>query len=168
MSQSAILIYLAVMTGLLTCLAWKVSDEELAQRQAAESRLKAQNPRAFELRERMILEHGRPGSRWERRKSKRETKRRTGKTGRRAGEETRTEEAPRNVVVAFVLLSIYDGARASGVFCVERFGAWRGCSAVIVCLFGFLPARFPSVHFFRAWGARACASPVQVSESKKG
>lgn len=61
--QSAILIYLAVMTGLLTCLAWRVSDEELAQRQAAESRLKAQNPRAFELRERMILEHGRPGSR---------------------------------------------------------------------------------------------------------
>ena len=53
----------AVMTGLLTCLAWKVSDEELAQRQAAESRLKGQNPRAFELRERMILEHGRPGSR---------------------------------------------------------------------------------------------------------
>ena len=51
------------MTGLLTCLAWKVSDEELAQRQAAESRLKGQNPRAFELRERMILEHGRPGSR---------------------------------------------------------------------------------------------------------
>lgn len=62
-SQSAILIYLAVMTGLLTCLAWKVSEEELAQRQAAESRLKGQNPRAFELRERMILEHGRPGSR---------------------------------------------------------------------------------------------------------
>ncbi|CAM9479251.1 unnamed protein product [Ectocarpus sp. 12 AP-2014] len=61
-SQSAILIYLAVMTGLLTCLAWKVSEEELAQRQAAESRLKGQNPRAFELRERMILEHGRPGS----------------------------------------------------------------------------------------------------------
>lgn len=64
-SQSAILIYLAVMTGLLTCLAWKVSEEELAQRQAAESGLKAQYPRAFELRERMILEHGRPGSRWE-------------------------------------------------------------------------------------------------------
>lgn len=64
-SQSAILIYLAVMTGLLTCLAWRVSEEELAQRQAAESRLKGQNPRAFELRERMILEHGRPGSRWD-------------------------------------------------------------------------------------------------------
>lgn len=52
------------MIGLLSCLAWKVSEEELAQRQAAESRLKAQNPRAFELRERMILEHGRPGSRY--------------------------------------------------------------------------------------------------------
>lgn len=78
-SQSAILIYLAVMTGLLTCLAWKVSEEELAQRQAAESRLKAQNPRAFELRERMILEHGRPGSRWEgreARESKRESQQR--------------------------------------------------------------------------------------------
>lgn len=62
-SQSAILIYLAVMTGLLSCLAWRISEEELAQRQAAESRLKSQNPRAFELRERMILEHGRPGSR---------------------------------------------------------------------------------------------------------
>ncbi|CAM9495904.1 unnamed protein product [Choristocarpus tenellus] len=61
MSQSAILIYLAVMVGLLTCLAWKVSDEELAQRQAAESWLKGENPRAFEMREQMIYEHGPPG-----------------------------------------------------------------------------------------------------------
>ncbi|CAM9795574.1 unnamed protein product, partial [Phaeothamnion confervicola] len=61
-SQSAILIYLAVMVGLLTCLAWKVSEEELAQRQGAESWLKGEDPVAFDLRERMIYEVGRPGS----------------------------------------------------------------------------------------------------------
>lgn len=111
MSQSAILIYLAVMTGLLTCLAWKVSDEELAQRQAAESRLKAQNPRAFELRERMILEHGRPGSRWES-KEEGDTKRRTGNTGRESGQGT-----PGGRRSAKHFCSSYGCARAFGVLC---------------------------------------------------
>ncbi len=61
MSQTSFLLFTATIAALAGCLAWKVANEEVHERLAAEAWLKAEDPRAFKLREEMIKLFGPPG-----------------------------------------------------------------------------------------------------------
>ena len=62
MSQTSFLLFTATIAALAGCLAWKVANEEVQERLAAEAWLKAEDPRAFKLREEMIKLFGPPGA----------------------------------------------------------------------------------------------------------
>lgn len=50
MAQTSFLEFLAVMVAMSVCLAWRVADEELAERHDAGEWLKKEDPRAFQIR----------------------------------------------------------------------------------------------------------------------
>jgi len=62
MAQTSFLLFLTVIIAMAVCMAWKVADDELAEREAAEEWLKREDPMAFLLRDELIKKFGPPAS----------------------------------------------------------------------------------------------------------
>lgn len=62
MAQTSFLLFLTVIIAMAVCMAWKVADDELAEREAAEEWLKREDPMAFMLRDELIKKFGPPAS----------------------------------------------------------------------------------------------------------
>lgn len=62
MTQTSFLLFIATIAALAGCMAWKVANEEVQERQAAEAWLKREDQRAFKLREELIKLFGPPGA----------------------------------------------------------------------------------------------------------
>jgi len=62
MAQTSFLLFLSVIIAMAVCMAWKVADDELAEREAAEEWLKREDPQAFLLRDELIKKFGPPAS----------------------------------------------------------------------------------------------------------
>lgn len=62
MTQTSFLLFIATIAALAGCMAWKVANEEVQERQAAEAWLKREDHRAFKLREELIKLFGPPGA----------------------------------------------------------------------------------------------------------
>ena len=62
MAQTSFLEFLAVIVSMSVCMAWRVADEELIEKQEAVEWLKKEDPLAYEMREELIQRFGKPGS----------------------------------------------------------------------------------------------------------
>jgi len=62
MAQTSFLLFLTVIIAMAVCMAWRVAEDELAERQAAEEWLKREDPKAFMLRDELIKRFGSPAS----------------------------------------------------------------------------------------------------------
>lgn len=62
MAQTSFVLFLTVIIAMAVCMAWKVADDELAEREAAEEWLKREDPMAFLLRDELIKRFGPPAS----------------------------------------------------------------------------------------------------------
>ena len=62
MVQTSFLLFVTVIIAMAVCMAWKVAQEELSERQAAETWLKTEDPMAFTIREEIIKLYGAPAS----------------------------------------------------------------------------------------------------------
>ena len=62
MAQTSFLEFLAVIMAMAVCMAWKVADDELAERQAAQEWLKREDAMAFSIRQDIMKRFGQPAS----------------------------------------------------------------------------------------------------------
>lgn len=62
MAQTSFLQFMAVIVAMSVCLAWRVAEEELVERQEAVNWLKKQDVAAYDMRDNIIAKYGLPGS----------------------------------------------------------------------------------------------------------
>ncbi|RYG66053.1 hypothetical protein EON64_10625 [archaeon] len=62
MSQTSFLLFCVVVLSMVVCMAWRVAEEEIEEREQAEAWLKRESPLAYELRGEVIGTHGPPAS----------------------------------------------------------------------------------------------------------
>lgn len=62
MAQTSFLLFVTVIIAMAVCMAWKVAQEELTERQTAETWLKTEDLMAFTIREEIIKLYGAPAS----------------------------------------------------------------------------------------------------------
>eukprot|EP01041_Mallomonas_annulata_P009449 gene9448-19627_t len=60
MVQTSFLLYLSVIGGMAFCLAWRIAEDEMSDREDAEEWLKHEDETAFQMREKLMQIHGRP------------------------------------------------------------------------------------------------------------
>jgi hypothetical protein len=61
-AQTSYIMFITVLVCMAVCMAWRVAEEELGERQTAEDWLKREEPRAFEIRDDIMKRLGTPGS----------------------------------------------------------------------------------------------------------
>lgn len=62
MAQTSFLLFVTVIIAMAVCMAWRVAEEEHAERQEAEEWLKREDPKAFSIREDIMKKFGAPAS----------------------------------------------------------------------------------------------------------
>lgn len=62
MAQTSFLLFVTIMIALSICLAWRMAEEETADRITSEDMFKTSTPSAYELRQRILQAFGSPGS----------------------------------------------------------------------------------------------------------
>lgn len=62
MAQTSFLLFLTVLIGMAVCLAWRIAEEEKEEQTTAEEWLQTQDSKAFEMRNELIKQFGRPAS----------------------------------------------------------------------------------------------------------